>query len=281
MKFVKQKSFGYPVLRDGNDDYVRGKFQSTIEFHRVQQNDQEVKISCIFKAGPPELSELVDAGKASYILVIDCRETFYRESFLINESEKDLTCPKSLFRGRVVVESYIIANEKISNFACEFINEDYGKGPFTFEKYSVLAQRVPEIYFVLNDKLKSLQSLLKLEESKLPDGEWYCDLGHPDGHPRIMASPHQCRIFKHAAASQESESMLVNIVLVPAVAKMIDALNKGKEMETHDERWVELLQEKLQEKNLASTAYDDSFRLAQRLLGLPLNRIKHKLYDGD
>lgn len=75
--------------------------------------------------------------------------------------------------------------------------------------------------------------------------------------------------------------MLVNIVLVPAVAKMIDALNKGKEMETHDERWVELLQEKLQEKNLASTAYDDSFRLAQRLLGLPLNRIKHKLYDGD
>lgn len=276
MRFDTQKSFGYPVLRDGSDDYLRGKFQPTIHLQHVERGDENVTVNCLFKVGIQELADLVAQGKASYALVIDCREAYYRECIKINEAEYSFSRPKSHFRGKVEIECYIIANTDISNFVCKHINSDFGGGPFSFAKYDVLAQRAPESYYTLNDKFKSLQSLILPEfDDNLRDGEWYFDIDRPDGRPRIVTSRQQWAIFKGASASNITKYVVINTVLVPIVAKMIEDLNDpeiGQQVQEY--RWAVKIREGLQEKNLSLDKYkDDSFRLAQDFLGLPISKI--------
>ena len=261
MKFDTQKSFGYPVLRCSNDDYVRGKFQTSIRLNSVNKDDKTVRIDCHFKIGIKEIENLILDHKASYIIVIDCRDTFHRECFKTTNAEETFYCKASFFSRKLSIESYVIADEEISDFECSHINEDFGIGPFNFEKGSILAQHMTENYFIFNEKFQSLQSLIKLSPAEdLAMGEWHFDV-YTD-RPEIFALPKQCKIFKDM-----SKSILLNIMLVPIVSEMIKILKEGEDLEY---LWVQIIQDGFEKKNISLDDFnDDSFRLAQHFLSLP------------
>ena len=60
MQFSFQKSFGYPVLRLGSDDYSSGAFQPTIIPRNVAKGEEEVRIACHFAISVEEISSLID-----------------------------------------------------------------------------------------------------------------------------------------------------------------------------------------------------------------------------
>ena len=266
MKFDTQKSFGYPVLRCSNDDYVRGKFQTSIHLNPVNKDDTHVKIDCHFMIGIKEIANLILDHKASYIIVIDCRDTFHRECFKTTNAEETFYCEASFFRREFSIESYVIADEEISDFECSHINEDFGIGPFNFEKGSILAQHMTENYFISNEKFQSLQSLIKLSPTKdLSMGEWHFDI-YTD-RPEIFALPEQCKIFKDM--SKAEKPILLNIMLVPIVSEMIKILNEGKE-EDLEYLWVQIIQDGFEKTEISLDDFNgDSFRLAQHFLSLP------------
>ena len=245
------------------DDYVRGKFQTSIRLNSVNKDDTHVKIDCHFKIGIKEIENLILDHKASYIIVIDCRDTFHRECFKTTNAEETFYCKASFFSRKFSIESYVIANEEISDFECSHINEDFGIGPFNFEKGSILAQHMTENYFILNEKFQSLQRLIKLSPTEdLAMGEWHFDI-YTD-RPEIFASPEQCKIFNGM-----SKPILLNIMLVPIVSEMIKILKKGEE-EDLEYPWVQIIQDGFEKKDISLDDFNgDSFRLAQHFLSLP------------
>ena len=77
MQFSYQKSFGYPVLREGSDDYINGAFQPTVVPQNVGAGDNEVIVKCRFTLSVPEIQDLIDKKLAAFALIIDCETLFF------------------------------------------------------------------------------------------------------------------------------------------------------------------------------------------------------------
>ena len=76
MKYDAQRSFGYPVLRGNLDDYVKGSFQPQY-LHNESKWRRKKWSLIVFLMSPIEIKNLIQEKKASFVVVIDCRSTFF------------------------------------------------------------------------------------------------------------------------------------------------------------------------------------------------------------
>ena len=271
MQFSFQKSFGYPVLRLGSDDYSSGAFQPTIIPKNVAKGEEEVSIRCSFAISVEEIKSLIKAGKASFALIVDCRDTFYREIFETTEKQATFSCPSEMLKGRVVFESYIIVKEKVSDYFCPHIDEFYGAGPHQFSTGMVLAQGLPVEKNIHAEKLRDNQSLMSFcSDENLKLGEWWFDILNE--FPSVYVSPEQLLSINSAPTS--SNPIIENTFLVPIVSEMVGALRDEELMEQVNlYPWSGLILEGLESAGCSISDYSkDNIRLAQLFLGLPLAR---------
>jgi hypothetical protein len=79
MQFDHQRAFPYRVLRPDVDDYTDGDFQVVVDIHPVN-SDMAIfaRFQCALSV--PEISNEIEAGNASFAIVVSCRETYYREA---------------------------------------------------------------------------------------------------------------------------------------------------------------------------------------------------------
>ena len=278
MQFSYQKSFGYPVLREGSDDYVNGAFQPTIVPQNVGAGDNEVIVKCRFSLSVPEIQDLIDKKLAAFALIIDCRDTFFREIYYSNENKAEFKCDKEVLKGRVVFESYIVARKAIDDFRSEFINPFFGSGPHKFSIGMVFAQGVPLEKNIHAEKLRDSKSLISFNtDESLRTGEWWFDV--LSEFPSVYVSPEQLSSIKSAPSN--ADPMIENTFLVPIVAEMISSM-RDEELEEQVEAypWSALIHQGLEEAG--HSVFDSSlnaFRLAQIYLGLPLSR-QNLLFSG-
>ena len=76
MKFDRNKTFPYPVLRPFSDDYIDGEFQANVDF---SSSEGVVTVDISYRASSPELIQEIRTGTAKFISIVSCRETYFRE----------------------------------------------------------------------------------------------------------------------------------------------------------------------------------------------------------
>ena len=271
MQFSFQKSFGYPVLRPGSDDYSSGAFQPTIIPTNVKKGEQEARIDCRFAISVNEIKLLIDTGKATFALIVDCRDTFYREIFETKEARTTVYCPSDMLKGRVALESYVIAKETIDDFYCANIDEFYGSGPHKFTPGMILAQGVPVEKNIHAEKLRDNQSLISFSSDEtLKLGEWWFDV--MSEFPSVYVSPEQLAWINSAPSS--ANPIIENTFLVPIVSEMISLMrNEETAEDVAIYPWSSVILEGLEKIDLGMSDHaDNNLRLAQLFLGLPLAR---------
>ena len=79
MKINARRLYTYPVLAEGRDDYATCKFSAKIDYSVDAANKLVVNVN--FSTDCAEIKQLIDAGKAKYILHLECPQTCYREIF--------------------------------------------------------------------------------------------------------------------------------------------------------------------------------------------------------
>ena len=274
MKFDTQRTFSFPVLRDNSDDYDKESyFKLKIIPHDSQKDDEKVKVDISFDLSVKELKDLILKKTASYVVVFDCRNTFYRKAFVFNEENKSLEIPQKFCRDQISFENYLVSMEKIENFSCNKINEEFGKGPFTFEAGSVLCQGKPKKFYCMNDTYKSLTNLITASiDNKLKDGEWKFDIEQTQ--PRILVSENQYAIIGQC----DYKSIFANVFLYPMVVEMLRAI-RDDEFDS-DYMWVQILEEKLEESSIdikKEYKAEDLLYVCQKVLNLPLTNLNNDL----
>jgi hypothetical protein len=278
VQFNFQKSFGYPVLRLGSDDYSSGAFQPTIIPRDVAKGDEEAKIDCRFAISVGEIKSLIEEGKACFALIIDCRDTFFREIYETREVRATFSCPSSALKGRVVFESYVIVKTEIKDFFCSTIDDFYGSGPHHFSTGMVLAQGAPLEKNIHAEKLRDNQSLLSFNsDESLKVGEWWFDI--MSEFPSVYVSPEQLSWINTAPTA--SNPIIENTFLVPIVAEMVGAMRSEETAsDVENYPWSSVISEGLAKIGLSLADYpDNNMRLAQLFLGLPLAR-QNELMTG-
>jgi hypothetical protein len=86
VKYDSEKSFGYPVLCEDNDDYVKSAFQTSFSFDLDDQDPSYFKLTYRFATSVKEIRELIDNSSAAYWIKVSCRSTFYSKLHEVPES---------------------------------------------------------------------------------------------------------------------------------------------------------------------------------------------------
>ena len=263
MKFDRSKTFPYPVLRPYSDDYTDAEFQATPEFSITQD---AVELTCTFITSSEELAALVSLGRAKYVSVVSCRETYFREVIASRENSITVAVNPDSLRGEVDVDSYIVAVDEIKDFSSPDINSEFGQSTFSFSPGQILAQEETRCIFVDRELFKPLSSVFELvKNDSLNGGEWRVSLDQD--HVQISVSTSMKEAIDNSRSSNLSKSVLINSIYFSAVVHAIQRMKDGDEY--GEEKWARVIQRQLHNQHLDLVAAD-AYILAQKLMKHPL-----------
>jgi hypothetical protein len=273
MKFDRQKTFPYPVLRPYSDDYVDVEFQANIEF-TIDKND--IDCSCSYLTSSDELAKEVEKGYAKYVSIISCRDTYFRKVLSTSTSELTVKLDANSLRGEVTVDSYIVAVKDINGFRSSDINQEFGQEAFFFNAGQVLAQEETRAIYVDRDLFKPLSSVFELVKNEgLIGGDWR--VGVDQDNVQIEVSTEMKESIDNARNSKISRTVLINSLYFTAVVHALQSLKDGGDF--GEFKWARVMQRQLHNQGLELDA-TDAYVLAQKLMKHPLSILRTNVFQG-
>lgn len=274
MKFDKHKAFPYPVLRPGSDDYSDVEFQVMVEF-AISGN--KVTANVLFANSCDEIVEQIDAGRAEYVCVISCRDTYIQRVIETKEHSVSLEFETGKLRGEVKVDPYVVVKEGIEGYVCPNINPEFGAGPFAFEPGDVLAQEETQIFFIDRDVFKPITSVFDLvKKDNLTEGLW--TINFDDDHIMIEVSPKLKESIDDARNDNKNRVILKNSIYFAAVMQAIQKL-QDKEESFEERKWAKVFTDQAHNRGIDLENHD-AYLVAQQLMQLPALQLDTLVFKG-
>ena len=279
MRFDAQTSFPYPVLRAPVDDYVDGAFQPNIQFLKTP-NDENIQILAQFVLSVPEIQEAIDSDRARYLVVLTCRDTYFRKVFESKSNKMKIAVPSGDLRGEVEVLPLIIAVKDIPAFRSRFINPEFGSGPFPFKVGELLAMDEPHKQYIDREYFRPIGSVIQLAtRENLLEWDWDLSLDHESGKIMVYVSNKAKAAIDLARNTAAGKAALVNSMWFTTVMVALGALKENEE-EHADKKWAKVFKAKCVHKGLKYKK-DEPFRVAQQLLDYPLVKLNEYVFKGE
>lgn len=264
MKFDKNKTFPYPVLRPYCDDYVDVEFQTTVEFEISKEN---VVAKITYAISSEDLVDEVKKGNATYVSIVSCRDTYFRSVLTSKGPKFEQSFDAGSLRGEVRVDPYIIAVKDIAEFKSQDINPEFGRLAFSFTPGDVMAQDETQVFYIDRDLFKPMSSVVDLvKNDSLSDGEWR--VGLEEDHIQIEVSQRMKESIDNARNDKPKQVVLLNSLYFPAVVHALQKLKEGRD-EYENQRWAQVILMKLHNFGWELREHD-AYILVQRLMKHPL-----------
>jgi hypothetical protein len=274
MKFDKNKTFPYPVLRPYCDDYVDVEFQATVEF-AIEVEKISAEIS--YALSSEDLKDQIQLGNAQYVSVVSCRDTYLRRVLISSESKISADFDVGSLKGEVRVDTYIVAAKDIPAFKSEDINAEFGQDTFSFTPGDVLAQDETQVFYIDRDLFKPVTSVFQLVASdNLSGGEWKVDF--EEDNVQIEVSHRMKESVDNARNSKNNQVILLNSLYFSAVVQALQRLKDGGE-DYEEKRWAKVFMGQLVNNGWDLDAHD-AYVLAQRLMKYPLMLLDKYVFEG-
>jgi hypothetical protein len=274
MKFDRNKTFPYPVLRPYSDDYIDAEFQVNVDF---TSSEGVVTAQIWYLVSSPELLDQVKLGNAKFVSIISCRETFFRDVVSTDNGQIVKSFEVGNLRGEVKVDSYIIAVQKIPAFASPDINSEFGHDSFAFTPGNVLAQEETAVFYIDRDLFKPVTSVFDLVQNpEFSDGEWKINLD--DDHIQIVLNARMKESIDNARNNTEMKVILLNSIYFSAAVHAIQRLKEfGADYE--DRKWGRVIFRQIHNAGL-DIVHTDAYVLAQKLMKYPLAALNAFVLKG-
>lgn len=268
MKYDSEKSFGYPVLCEDNDDYVKSAFQPSFSFDLDDQDPSYFKLKYRFDTKVGGILQMISSGSAAYWVKVSCRSTFYSKLYEVSESGEILIDGRAL-RDTVEFSGYVIAKCN-ALLKSSKINPEFGYDEFPVYNGQVLALARPITYVTEKEFWKPISSIFQYRQDEtLKNGEFSIDID--DEYVQVFGNANQLKNFTQFAKSRNGITVLVNTVFFSALCKMIDAIN-SKPDDYEQKKWAKVLAAKAASKRI-DLKDRRPFVVAQRLLDRPLVKL--------
>jgi hypothetical protein len=138
------KSFFYPVLREGLTDYTDGSvFSIEIANRQIvdESNSQKFRFECKVSLSNKNLIRLVNEGEAKLLLVLYCGSTMQRFTKEISKvgSSESFEIPANQLIGNVDLQPLVVLKSKEIDFKPSGANAEYGSSSFMLKRGAYLA----------------------------------------------------------------------------------------------------------------------------------------------
>ncbi|MCR5868491.1 hypothetical protein [Aquincola sp. J276] len=275
MQFDSLRAFPYPVLRPDSDDYVDGDIQVTAEFE-PSEDGQEVRARVEFHLSVEELKAEVAAGRARYVIVFACRDTYFRHVELTNALEFEVTFPAGSLRGEVQIYPYVSAAKQIKAYQAEWINPEFGPGPFTYPVGAVLALDRPQVVYIDRDVFKPLSSIFVIRKDENITGhEW--QVRTTDDKVHILVSAELKALIDNARNNKSHRAVLMNSIYFAAVMHCLTQLKHGDHLD--ETRWGRVIAQKCHNAGI-NLAEHEEYLVAERLMKSPFRLVDAYVFRG-
>lgn len=274
MKFDRNKTFPYPVLRPYSDDYIDVEFDANVDF---TSKDGVVTADISYRVSSSELIEQIKIGNAKFVSIVSCRETYFRDVLTSDAKQIVKNFDVGNLRGEVKVDSYIIAVKKIPSFSSPDINPEFGRNSFAFTPGDVLAQDETAVYYIDRDLFKPVTSVFDLVKNpEYSEGEWRISLD--DDHIQIVVSTAMKESIDNARNNTNMKVILLNSIYFTAAVHAIQRLKEfGSDYE--EKKWGRVFYRQIHNNGLDLVS-TDAYILAQKLMKYPLKVLNAYVLKG-
>lgn len=255
-------SFPYPIL--GNGDDVSGDFrwEASIKLSR-----QQVVISAAITLDNADLNQLIEQGKAQYVIQIQCPLTFYRETFVQDQPKFEIDLPAALFRGNVELAPYVVAKRAIESYAPKSAHKDYRGISFPVSDGGILATG-PIAYFLADKEFmgskRRLRSIMEFVRHTREGATPEIRLG--GARIEVHLNSDDWSTYQDVKGSPHARNIIHAAIVFPA---LLHALENIDNEAYEGAAWRDRLRVLLKEKGVDP---EESFEAAMALLRNPISR---------
>lgn len=275
MRFHKQKSYPYPVIREFHDDYIDEYFVVKTK-SILGINDIELTIN--YDLSSNAIQREIKSGNATYMTVLSCRDTFFHKVFTFDKPNKNfIGVSHELLSGKVLVESFVYIT-KDTSISSSSINEEYllsnsgSKSSFDYKKGSVIAQAQTHSFEIQLDLYKPLGSIFTIEVDKtMQKGQWTI---FSDTDKVIIAVAKDIKqVEVDLSDGSEGSSMLLNSIYFAAVMHLVQIIKddeSGGVIERH--LWAKKIDERIT-LNEINVENEEAYSITTKILDFPFLRL--------
>jgi len=269
MRFDPSDSFGYPVLRPGNDDYVLCEIQSRLNAV-ADTSLSSVTVTYKVSIFVPEIIQLISEKKVELVIYGECRDTWFDIIQTIeNEEEGSFSITDHKIDGEFELTCLVVAKEKITSYKSNKFNKEYGDMSFDIEKGEILAFDDPKIFYINRDALRNITSLFDYSESEdLSIGEW--DVFLEEDRIKVLVNRLQLPICRSAEGTNKNKAVLLAGLFLPIVVQIINEMSNSPE-EYSERRWFKIIESRMEA--LPPKIRKSTVLTAQYLLKMPLLKL--------
>lgn len=279
---IINRLYPYPVLWKNNDDYINSSFDCDID---IKRSFEVVTIQVKFKLKNKLIDELIENGRAEYLVHIESPATSYRLIKTSAQKEIYFDLKDKHLLGTISLCPFVVVKEKIENYYNPKFNLDYegitfsldignilaigSQYKFTVEKNSEKLADVPSIFTVYKrEDDDSIDMKVEINSDKI----------------RIGLNRDVYENYNQIVSLQMSMIDTVNTaILFPVLIYVVEQL-KGRTEEYEDYRWFQALKRMLKKNSIEledAVNDDESIMLAQKIMYMPISKALLSIKDID
>jgi hypothetical protein len=282
MKINENRLFPYPVLREGNNNFISSKFKTNARY-RINEEDYEIEINTFLEN--EELIKLIKENKISIFLHLECSKTRYRKIEKLNLGITKIKIKNEFLEGKLELTNLLVSNEELTEYFSNDFHSNYENKTFKIEKGSILGiSEIPSI--IIENKKEDYSSIPSIFDVTSNNEIRYMEL-KLDTDRIIIVLPLEIYKIRNAHKnSLHSRNIMNSLILLPALMGTLYELLDPEAIEMYAEkRWFEVINRKLSKLNISlEDIYNEEqiFSIAQELLeDLLLESMKSLNYLGD
>ena len=275
MRYQAYKSFGYPVLsphggESATDaDYVGHTFEPSFNILVPPDDPEIIRIEVEPYLSVASIILAVTSRKASLLLLISCRETFFSSCEPIEVTGGTVELDGNKLSGKVEL-SLFIRTQKDLSITSEDINSEFGYDNFDVKTGSIIAQSELWEFFVQKEFYRNPRSIITINiNEELQDGEFTVSLDNP--YIEVSTSENLNKKLNGMITSQKSKAYAINSVYVPVITHALSVLDERKEL--IENKWAQILTSQLATIKKDYDVREERHNEAQALFRFPLSSI--------
>ena len=273
---ITKRLYAYPILSEEKDDYISSVFDVELKYEMHGVN--HLRFDYNITMDNPQLQQLLDKGKAEYVIHMECSNTAFRKTInTITEQVID-DVPVGRLNGKLEIILLIVCKENIKGFINDDWNDDYAGLSFYLAKGSVLAYKnLPSLDIVKNfEELSSTNSIFMVYK-RLTTESKPMDVNLDASQIKIGLSTQEYDIYSRFCKKTQFQPILNSMLVLPALVYVFEELKQETGIEANEGKaWFISLDKAYAKRgiNFVEEIMNDektSIQLAQEAMELPLS----------
>ena len=271
---IRYKLYPYPMLAADMDDYIDSSFTFTVT---TEKEIREIKFGFQLDLRNDGLFNMIQSGKAEYLIHIECPQTCYRYAIKTSDAGCIHRIPERDLNGRVSICAFIVAKQDLPAYYNHAFNADYEGLSFSVDRGGVLAIGGQYTLNIVKDteelaKIPSVFTICK----RAADSDTGMEIDMEGNKIAVTLSGDSFGRYKNLASELKYQPPFHSMIIMPALIYVFETLYREGIENYNDKRWFAAISKTLSKYNVTlnreTLENTPSYTLAQKILDLPVDR---------